>query len=550
MERSFSLSILFLAVTVLFGAMTLGTAWGSGGQIVLEADRVEYDQAGGFAVATGNVRMSRDILRVFAPRIEYSANEQTIEAFSTPGERVILLQGAQRLDGDRLSLDIISGEGILTNAKGSFPAEKGEIFASGSDVTTMRIKTARDGGSAPGAIPKGAVEGDQVYRWNDVGFTTCPEPAPHYQLVSRRLVIIPGFRITASRPRIYVGGKFLFSYPFDYSMDLSGGKRSQFLPQVIYEEDKGIGISYGAPFMIGDLNARWKAFLWSEVDFEGALSFDYRLSENVSFFAETRYSWDPDKEEKQFRSQWGADYDLGGWTGRVWWSQAESVTVEKDLGDTFKGTLWRSPEISLYSPWWRMPGSFGSLQLRAIWGDYESVSDTETDIVKTDRFGIGAALSGSASFGELRPFWGIDFWRYDYGTGNGTQEILKTRIGVSWPLGPLTMTSTWARRWVDGGSPMSWDNYSESEAFYQKVVIPFGDSWSLAVRGGYNLKESKLDEMYYRISFMGGDCYRVDLAYRDDLAGDDDWAGITFVLNAFPSHPFFLGANEITEFDE
>jgi LPS-assembly protein len=99
---------------------------------------------------------------------------------------------------------------------------------------------------------------------------------------------------------------------------------------------------------------------------------------------------------------------------------------------------------------------------------------------------------------------------------------------------------------------MEWDRYSDSEVFFQQALIPFGDNWSLTVRGGYNLRDSSLDEMFYRISYENDCCYRIDLTYRDDRAGDDDWAGIVFVLNAFPSHPFFLGAREveIEEFGE
>jgi hypothetical protein len=81
-----------------------------------------------------------------------------------------------------------------------------------------------------------------------VGFTTCSADNPHYQLVSKRLVVIPGYRVVASKPAIYIGGKHLLSYPFDYVIDLSGGSRTQFLPQVMYEGDKGLGcIPGGSP---------------------------------------------------------------------------------------------------------------------------------------------------------------------------------------------------------------------------------------------------------------------------------------------------------------
>ena len=527
----------------------LGAAAGDG-SIVLEADRVEYDQASGLAVATGRVRISRDLVRVFAPRIEYSAVDHTIEAFSDPGGRVVLFHGAQRLEGELLTLDMISGEGLFRNASGSFHAEKGEIHASGADVTTIRIREGQRIESVPGKIQKGLVEGDQVYRWSDVGFTTCSADNPHYQLVSKRLVVIPGYRVVASKPAIYIGGKHLLSYPFDYVIDLSGGSRTQFLPQVMYEGDKGLGVSLGAPLVMGDVNVRWKAFLWSEVGLEAVLSLDYHYGEGVDFFADASYTWDGDQEEKRFRPRWGVDYELRGWTGRLWWSHAEGLKVEKDLGETFEGTLWRSPEFTLFSPWWSLPDLAGKWQFRATWGDYENTTKGGTERTASSRLGFGAVYEGGVSLGSIEPFWGAEYWWYDYGAGDGTQKIAIAKLGLKWPLGPVSMTSLWRKRWVDGVSPMAWDDYSDSEVFYQKATIPFGGHWSFTVRAGYDLRESSLDEMYYRLSYESMCCFRVDLAYRNDRVGDDDWAGLVFILNAFPSHPFFLGAREIEEFVE
>ncbi|GAB6279959.1 MAG: LPS-assembly protein LptD [Thermovirga sp.] len=548
MERARPLRILSCAGALLLVAV-VGTVWGGGGQIVLDADSVEYDQARGFAVASGNVRMSRDMLRVFAPRVEYSADDQTVEAFSSPDGRVVLIQGEQRIDGDHLSLDMISGEGVLTNASGNFAAEKGRVFATGSDATVYRFETAKAAGITKGRVPKALR--DRVYQWESVSTTTCENTEePHYNLVSKRIVIIPGCRIVVARPKVYIGGRYILTYPFDYVIDLAANDRSQLMPQVAYESDKGVGISIGAPLMLGDVNARWRTFLWSEVDFEGALSLDYKATENITLFAEGWYSWDDDENEKRFRPQWGADYDFSGWTGRIWWSEAESVTVEKELGDTFEGTLWRKPEFTFFSPRWDIPGLMGSWQLSGVWGDYETRSSTGSDTVSIRRSGLGANYSGSAKLGNTSPFWGVSYWWYDYDSNDSTQKVLRTHLGLSWLLGSLEMKSTWVRKWVDGGSPMSWDDYSDSNAFYQRVAIPLGEFWKLTVRGGYDLDEQSLDEMYYRISYDNNCCYRVDIAFRDDRAGTNDWAGIVFVIDAFPSNPFFLGSDEIRKFGE
>ena len=332
-------------------------------------------------------------------------------------------------------------------------------------------------------------------------------------------------------------------------IDLSEGSRSQFLPQVMYEGDKGVGVSYGAPLAMGDVNARWKAFLWSGVGLEAVLSVDHKFSEGIIFFADASYTWDGDHEEKRFRPSWGVDYEFEGWTGRLWWSLSENVKIEKDLGESFEGLIDRSPEFTLFSPWWPLPGTLGRWRLMGTWGDYEVSSGGGTVKSGATRLGLGAAYEGETKFGGVDPFWGAEYWWYDYGSPCGSQKVMTVRLGLSWPLGPVTMTSLWRKRWVEGGSPMAWDDLSDSEAFYQKAEIPFGEHWSLAVRGGYNLRDSSLDEMYYRLSYDSKCCFRVDLVYRDDRVGDDDWAGLVLVLNAFPSHPFFLGAREAGEYN-
>jgi len=551
MKKILSIGAFCVAAAMIALTVPFCSAWGNDqSRVILEAERVEYDQARGLALATGDVKISRDILRVYAPRVEYDANEQSAVAFASPEAPVVLLQGGQRLEGDRLDIDLQTGEGVLTRASGHFPAEKGKVYASGGDLETVRIGDERSTEWVKPGISSEQVQGGQIYKWNDTSMTTCPNTAhPHYNLVTKRLVVIPGYRVTASKPKIYVGGKYLMTYPFDYVIDLQKGERSQMAPVLVYESEKGVGLAYGSAFALGDMYARWKAWYWSKVDLEGAISLEYEASPWATLFAEADYTWNSDQQEKRFRPQWGANLSAGGWTGKIWWSQAESVSIEKELGDTFTGTLWRKPEIMIYSPWWADPATGGKFRLMAGWGEYET-SATSGGSVTVRRTALGAAYSGSTQLGAIRPFWSYSYWWYDYDHLSKHQDRYDARFGIVWPLGPLTMTSTWIRRWVYGDSPMSWDDYSDSEALYQKMVIPFGTNWRLMARGGYDLDDHNLDEMVYRVTYDNNCCYQVDITYRDDRVGDDDWAGIRLLINAFPSNPFYLNDNRITEYGE
>ena len=553
MKKILSIGAFCVAAAMIALTVPFCSAWGNDqSRVILEAERVEYDQARGLALATGDVKISRDILRVYAPRVEYDANEQSAVAFASPETPVVLLQGGQRLEGDRLDIDLQTGEGVLTRASGHFPAEKGNVYAAGGDVETISLGEEKNRGWVKSAVPKDRVQGGQVYKWKDTAMTTCPNTSqPHYHLTTRKLVIIPGYRVIANKPRVHVGGKYLFTYPFDYIVDLQKNERSPMAPSLVYESSKGVGIVYGSAFAVGDLSARWKAWYWSKVDFEGALSLEYPASPWMTLFARADYTWNSDQQEKRFRPQWGARLSKNGWSGKIWWSQAESVSIEKELGETFTGTLWRKPEIMIYSPWWADPATGGKFRLMAGWGEYET-SATSGGSVTVRRTALGAAYSGSTTIGAIRPFWSCSYWWYDYDHLSKHQDRYDARFGIVWPLGPLTMTSTWTRRWVYGDSPMSWDDYSDSEAFYQKVHIPLGKRWSLSARGGYDILDKDLEEMVYVLTYNNHCCYRVDFTYRDDLVGtdQDDWFALRLIINAFPSNPFYLNSKQITEYGE
>jgi LPS-assembly protein len=221
------------------------------------------------------------------------------------------------------------------------------------------------------------------------------------------------------------------------------------------------------------------------------------------------------------------------------------VTVEKDLGDTFKGVLWKSPEWTIQSPAYELPGDIGNVSFTGIWGSYETRAFDGNDEVSVDRIAFLADLEGSATIGDLRPFWGARYWHHRYDDPSVTQERTRVWIGVEWPLGDIDMVSRWSRNWVDGRSPMAWDRYSDSEAFYQTVSLSLTERWRFSARGGYNVGTDELDEMFYRLVYDNNCCYSVQLRFRDDrTVSDDDQAELRFVLTAFPSHPFFLGESD------
>jgi hypothetical protein len=89
---------------------------------------------------------------------------------------------------------------------------------------------------------------------------------------------------------------------------------------------------------------------------------------------------------------------------------------------------------------------------------------------------------------------------------------------------------------------MQWDRYSDQKDLYQAVTVPLFENWKFTTRAGYNVRTENLDEMYYALVYDNDCCYNIQIRFRDDRSrSDDDWAELRLVIDAFPSHPFFLG---------
>ena len=217
--------------------------------VFLDADKVVFEEKTGLAVAEGNVRVRRDVLRVFAHRVEMDSTEQVMSATSEPGKKVTLIQGDRVLTGDSLRYDLSSREGILTGAVGSSPAGDGRVFLRGKQMEVAPVDVARSKGWISSRGSKGVEEDELIGKLSDVSLTTCNERSPHYRLVSRSVVFVPGKRIIAKNPKIYIGEHLLFTYPFDYVVPLDPKERrallSSFFPLILSDSDKGQGVGIG-----------------------------------------------------------------------------------------------------------------------------------------------------------------------------------------------------------------------------------------------------------------------------------------------------------------
>ena len=546
------------------------------GDIILDADRVVFDQSTGMAESEGSSRLRQDNIRIFSHRMDYDTITQFAVATSKPGEVVTLLYGNNRFTGKTLEYDMASREGVLTDAAGDLPAGQrgGVVYIKGKNLDVVPLTAALEKKWVKKRHTRRVTDEDgQVAKWTDASMTTCPMPRTHYRLQTKRLVVIPGVRVIAKNPRVYIAEKFLFSYPFDYVIPLHGQKDyllGVFIPSIVHDGDKGLGYAIEGPYAwdTGEVSMAFR--YWSDIDFEGRMGLRQRFGPNFSIFANADYSWeklDEDEKgdavgEKKHRPSWGADYSWKGWSAKVLWSQRENLDLEKRdqvidgvrQGDNYRNVLHREPEVTLSSPWFNLGGFKDfSWRVTGLWGDYE-----------TSRTRRGEAPSGTRSVwdvqaqyivktGDIRPFWRGQYRYFSYsdfenpkGNLQDYQETTAMWLGFRTRLGIFDFANAWKIQNSTGRSPLGWDRAGDSEVFYTELGFPLGRDLYLSALSTYNLKTHDVSEVVYRL-ILDQDCSRWEFIFRDDHLGkNDDWMSLRFMVKAFPETPLAFGDKKPT----
>jgi LPS-assembly protein len=522
-----------------------GISWGEE-KVILDADEVIYDEAGYSALARGNVELRYGGMRLFADHMEVDTATNLVNAYGSPQKPVTMLWGGRRLYGERIEYDLTTQEGKVYQASGRV----GEIRLSGRDLQVVPVSKAREEKWASPKHLRGLSEEEEVARWDEVALTTCREAKPHYRLVAKRVVVIPGQRVIAKKPKVYIGETMLFQYPFDYVVGLGprGSKalRANFFPSLSYKSAKGVGVGVEGPLTWDRGELDLGIMYWTDIGLEGSATLTQEITPGFFATVTSEYTYDEITEEASWRAGWGFHYSRAKWKATLNWTQREYVEIEKRAGVTYRGTLWRDPEFFVYSPWFTDAASGGWWRLIGTAGEYEE------DGWNTSRKGLGLEIYGEGDpRGAFVPFWKGLYMYYGYdadrslATEQESQKITEATLGVSWPLGDLQMRTSYVRRWVSGESPMNWDRFDEREDIYQKVSYSLQNGWGVAARGGYDNLERELKEMVYWISYET-DCMTWELVYRDDRGDQDDsWAGLRISILAFPETPFGIGQEKV-----
>ncbi len=534
----------------------LAPAWAaeSDQEAVLDALNIQYIERMGVAVADGEVIFRYGAMEARADKVLIETDSGLVRAYALPGASVVLTSEGNTVVGDYLEYNLHSRSGFMTLPSAMAPSGRGATYIEAERVQITTAQQAHSDQWLRGRYIASSSPDSMVMRWESSKFTTCKlSEDQHYLLTSKHMVVVPGKWVIAKTPRVYLGGAYLFTYPFDYVARASR-RNLNFMPMLGYDSDKELGIvSQGTLFWRNghiDLSVGY----WS-TGFEWQVKIEQTLTPWLSVYLGDDHVYDPDSETIESRPFWGANMAYAGWTMKVHWSQREQLSVTKRPGtEAYETTLWRAPEIQLNSPWMAVhTGSFSQyLRARGSWGRFqETGTQVQTDWTERQGWGLQYYTEYAMHLGswDVVPFFNGQFWDYSYDdSSDSNQKISVGTLGVKFSSGDFEMGTALQQRRISGRSAFSrgWDSYSDSDSLYQRVGFRLAPNWTLQVQAivdmSPNAKSRDLYELGYILTYDNNCCSRWIFTVKDDLSGtDDDWYSLSFELTAFPGTAVRIG---------
>jgi LPS-assembly protein len=485
--------------------------------VELNADKIIYDDLSGTATAEGNAVLSYGDVMIFAERIDYDDETGKVIASSLPDVGVTLRNNNQALRGDRLLYDINTTEGVMYGARSTVVINGKPVFIYGDNLEAIPYEIAVE---RKLISDKGSFAGDYVIKWDNVSLTTCVLDHPHYRLEAKRFIFTPLHRVVVKRPRLYLGDKYVFTYPFDYIINVKRDRtiKAAIFPHVSYQSSKGVGVGFSGPITWDSGGLSLGALYWSDIGFEWNVALEQRIGKDFSFFGELEYTWDRMWEEKKYRPDLSLRFEQPSWFAQLSWRRNQYLEMQKHSEYQYRGELDTEPEFLVGTPWLREGA--GWYRVSAMWGNYQATTINDNGIEETDpwtgRFKVTAEGYVESQARSVTPFLNLNASVMFYNDDDDMrQDVINAIFGLRYNFGGLKLGTAYARKWVSGESPMNWDAEFDNERIYQKLEIPFGKYLSLNVLGGYDLKASFLEEMNYTLRYLN-DCMLWELTYRND----------------------------------
>ncbi len=514
-------------------------------KIELNADNVRYDEVSENVEAEGNVCVRNWQYTLNAPQVQYNNTTQVIKAVANDNNNVTVFSQGNKLTGKSLEYDIKNRRGIFTDVVGN----SGELYLKGENIYFMPAGDAvNEKILSKNRVPQKSIQNkDIIAQWNNISATTCDFAKPHYKLKTKNAVIIPGNKIILKKPALYFSEHMVFKYPYDYIAKL--GKHSSIMPIIDYSSEKGAGFGVQGPLDFGKHGVLDTRFVyWTKDLFEADFNYERDFFvDGLSIYGRISREYNKDDKDIQWRPQWGFKYAKNGWEGKLYFSDRELVTTEMIPGVTRRFNVTKKPETNVNTPWLFSKFKPAKLRVGAIYGRYSD--DSSADWIRR----VGGRAELRHNFDDIKlfryftPLYGARYYFYKYYDDEGkTQKIADAWAGVKYNIGAFDLTTRYYQRWVNGKSPLEFDQYRDNKLIYQSLSLPlpFGhkhNRWTASAAAEYDLVYSRFSTLYYTLSYSKH-CYTWMLWGKKEFFGTESELGLTFYINAFPNTKLHVGS--------
>jgi LPS-assembly protein len=283
--------------------------------VEVDADSVEYSEAERKVAAKGNVHIVLEGRSLFADEVSVDLDDQTLVATG----HVILMEGLNRLEGDRIEYNYRTNLGVVTNGRA--------LLSPGVSFSGTEIRR----------------EGERTYRLKDGRFTTCRACQPEGQTVdwemrARDATVYQNEWVFSRDTSFWVRG-----IPALYSPILAlpvGPRRTGFLiPRFGYGNADGFVVKQPFFWAISpSQDATLTPIYRTKRGFDFLADYRYILSENSRGEMTGRYLYDitpsaPQKNRGQFT--WQHDQELAPtWTGKADVRIQSDTTLNRNFVDS------------------------------------------------------------------------------------------------------------------------------------------------------------------------------------------------------------------------
>ena len=539
--------------------------------VVLEADEVSFDEAHHSVEAKGHAFVRYMDLRLHADRITMDTKENVICAYSQEGKRLrVEREGwnpvmerveAQELSGTYLEYHLNDSTGLLKVPEGTTAVENGTLYISGGTAEVAPPAIAHDKKWVHGRNVRKSSPDDMIVRMSGASYTTCPQDEPHYHFTSKKAVLIPNRYIILHKPRVYAGKRFLFTVPFNVTVNQGPRRKDKISIRPNFDDDKRYGLEaeYKKAWNTGFV--KLGAAVWTKGITEYDYRIDQRLNSWMALYAGSKYHYEDQTRETKNRPFWGMTMEHSGWALDVGWAQREKRNILKSAGDKeYETTVWRKPEAKLTSPWIGLHiGDVSQyLRFKGNWGKFE-----ETGVNRwlysggfIERYGWGVDYYIDYPFRVGRwwitPFFKADYWNYAYKNDRSDrQEITTGTVGIRATCGIFELGSAYVQRRVSGRSAFGngWDRVNDEDTFYQRIGVKLGPSLRFSVQAIFDLTGDKHEwkTMSYILTYNNSCCTWWEFVINEDKRpiNNNNWMTLSFGINAFPESRYKWGNHSV-----